>query len=99
MEFCVLGPLEVRDDGRPLALGGTRKRALLATLLLNANRPISIERLVDALWGERPPPTAAATVRRADGSKPVVGSSRKISSGLRSRRSRSTISRGSQTLA
>jgi DNA-binding SARP family transcriptional activator len=62
MEFSVLGPLEVRDDGRPLPLGGTRKRALLAVLLLNANRPISIERLVDALWGERPPPTATTTV-------------------------------------
>src|SRR2546423_7159638 len=62
MEFLVLGPLEVRDDGRVLPLGGTRKRALLALLLLNANRPVAIERLIDALWGERPPRTAATTV-------------------------------------
>jgi DNA-binding SARP family transcriptional activator len=62
MEFSVLGPLEVRDDGRVLPLGGNRKRALLATLLLNANRPLAIERLIDALWGERPPPTGATTV-------------------------------------
>src|SRR3954469_11951550 len=62
MEFSVLGPLEVRDDGRVLPLGGNRKRALLATLLLNANRPLAIERLIDGLWGERPPPTAATTV-------------------------------------
>src|SRR5881296_3540687 len=62
MEFSVLGPLEVRADGRALPLGGTRKRALLVTLLLHANHPIGIERLVDALWGERPPATAATTV-------------------------------------
>ena len=56
------GPLEVRADGRALPLGGSRKRALLAALLLDANRPVSIEHLIDRLWGERPPPTAAATV-------------------------------------
>jgi len=62
MQFSVLGPLEVRADGRALPLGGSRKRALLATLLLDANRPVSIEQLIDRLWGERPPPTAATTV-------------------------------------
>src|SRR5436305_593372 len=62
MEFSVLGPLEVRADGRAIPLGGTQKRALLAALLLNANRPIGIERLVDALWGETPPATATTTV-------------------------------------
>jgi DNA-binding SARP family transcriptional activator/Tfp pilus assembly protein PilF len=62
MEFRVLGPVEVREDGRSLPLGGPRKRALLATLLLRANRPVSTEAAIDALWGERPPANAATTV-------------------------------------
>jgi DNA-binding SARP family transcriptional activator len=63
MEFRLLGPLEVRDDGEVVKLGGPKQRALLAYLLLNANRAIALDRLIDALWGERPPPTAAATVQ------------------------------------
>jgi DNA-binding SARP family transcriptional activator len=62
MEFRILGPLDVRDNGRTVTLGGPKQRALLAVLLVNANRPVSVDRLVDALWGEHPPPTAAATV-------------------------------------
>ena len=38
MDFRILGPLEVQDGGRPLALGGEKQRALLAILLLNRNR-------------------------------------------------------------
>src|SRR5947207_7836968 len=62
MNFGILGPLEVQDGSRAIALGGRRKRAVLASLLLNANRPVSIDSLIDALWGERPPPTAATTI-------------------------------------
>jgi DNA-binding SARP family transcriptional activator len=63
VEFLILGPLEVRDGGRPLALGGGKQRALLALLLLNANETVSTERLVNELWGERPPATAAKIVQ------------------------------------
>jgi DNA-binding SARP family transcriptional activator/ABC-type transport system substrate-binding protein len=58
MEFLVLGPVEVRIDGRPLELGGPKQRALLALLLLDANAVVSRDRLVDALWSELAPPNA-----------------------------------------
>jgi DNA-binding SARP family transcriptional activator len=58
VEFRVLGPFEVVGDGVPIDLGGARRRALLALLVLNAGKVIGSERLVDELWGERPPPTA-----------------------------------------
>lgn len=62
MEFRVLGPLEVREGGRPLPLGGGKEAALLALLLLRAGETLSIDRLIDALWGERPPASAAKSV-------------------------------------
>ena len=58
MEFLILGPLEVVDDGRTVAVTGAKPRALLATLLLHANEVVSDERLTDALWGDDPPETA-----------------------------------------
>jgi DNA-binding SARP family transcriptional activator/ABC-type transport system substrate-binding protein len=58
VEFLVLGSVDVRTDGRALALGGPKQRALLALLLLNANGVVSRDRLIDALWGERAPATA-----------------------------------------
>src|ERR687898_3674480 len=63
MEFKVLGPLGVSREGRAVALGGGRPRALLAFLLLHANEPVGAERLAGALWGENAPPGAVATVR------------------------------------
>lgn len=57
VEFRILGPLEVQANGHRLQLGGRKQRALLAVLLLNANEVVSRDRLIDALWGERPPPT------------------------------------------
>jgi class 3 adenylate cyclase len=63
MEFRILGPLEVRDDERSVALGGPKPRAVLAVLLLQANEVVSIARLVDDLWGERPPATAQKMVQ------------------------------------
>jgi DNA-binding SARP family transcriptional activator len=62
VEFRILGPLEVRADGRPLALGGIKQRALLAALLLNAGRVVPADRLVEDLWGEVPPDTATSTL-------------------------------------
>src|SRR3954468_9568113 len=63
MEFGILGPLEVRADGRALQLGGPKPRALLAMLALHANRPVSAERVAVALWGEDTPPRAVKTVQ------------------------------------
>src|SRR5207253_9362874 len=63
LEFGILGPLEASVNGRPLPLGGQKQRAVLALLLLDAGRVVSSDRLIDALWGERPPPTAAASLR------------------------------------
>jgi DNA-binding SARP family transcriptional activator len=63
MDFRLLGPLEVVDDDRAVALGGGRQRALLAVLLLHANEVVSTDRLIDELWGQRPPPTAGKIVQ------------------------------------
>jgi DNA-binding SARP family transcriptional activator/type II secretory pathway predicted ATPase ExeA/tetratricopeptide (TPR) repeat protein len=64
MEFRLLGPLDARDgSGLPLKLGGGKQRALLAVLLLNLNRTVPVERLVDELWGEDVPETAAKAVQ------------------------------------
>lgn len=63
MRFGLLGPLTVHDaGGRPLAVPTPKSRALLAALLLEPNRLVSRERLAAALWGERPPATAAAAL-------------------------------------
>ena len=63
MEFRILGPLEVADEGDLLPLGGAKQRALLALLLLRPNEPVSVDRIVDELWGEQAPPTAAKNVQ------------------------------------
>ena len=58
VHFRILGPLEVSDGTRLLALGGPRQRAVLVALLLSANRVMAVDRLVDELWGEDPPAQA-----------------------------------------
>jgi predicted ATPase/DNA-binding SARP family transcriptional activator len=64
MEYRLLGPLEVRgNDERPLPLTRPMARALLAILLLSANRVVSRERLIDGLWGDEPPETAMKMVQ------------------------------------
>jgi len=63
MEFRILGPLEVVADGRVLALGRGRQRALLAMLLLRANQLVPTDRLIDDLWAGEPPPTAPKMVQ------------------------------------
>src|SRR5579862_128609 len=59
MEFRLLGPLEVWRADELLELGGLKQRAVLAMLLLRANAPVSTDALIDGLWGERPPASAA----------------------------------------
>src|SRR5438067_10595427 len=62
MEYRILGPLEVVDEGEPVPLGRLKERLVLATLLLHANEFVARERLIDELWGESPPPTARKAV-------------------------------------
>ncbi|MFI6098134.1 AfsR/SARP family transcriptional regulator [Lentzea sp. NPDC051213] len=54
VEFCLLGPFEVLQSGQPVRLGGARQRKLLAILLLNANRAVPADQLIDALWHHPP---------------------------------------------
>jgi DNA-binding SARP family transcriptional activator len=61
--FGVLGPLLVTVDGEPVRLGGPKERLVLATLLASGGRVVSVDRLVDVLWGEQPPSRAVATVQ------------------------------------
>jgi DNA-binding SARP family transcriptional activator/tetratricopeptide (TPR) repeat protein len=63
MEFRILGPLEALEEGRVVTLGGGKQRALLAVLLLHANETLTTDRLIDELWGENPPATAAKTIQ------------------------------------
>ena len=63
MEFRILGPLEVFDEEHRVAVRGAKQKALLALLVIHANETLSTERLIDELWGERPPATAAKTVQ------------------------------------
>jgi DNA-binding SARP family transcriptional activator/DNA-binding beta-propeller fold protein YncE len=59
LDFRVLGPLQVAANGAPLPLGGAKQRAVLALLLLHANEVVSTDRLIDELWGDSPPESAA----------------------------------------
>src|SRR3954471_1912221 len=61
-EYRLLGPLEVVHRGETVPTGGQRKRALLARLLLEANRTVSVDALIDSLWGDRVPATAVKMV-------------------------------------
>jgi DNA-binding SARP family transcriptional activator len=64
MEFRLLGPLElVADEGRPIELPAGKPRLLLALLLLDGGRVVSVDRIVAGLWGEQPPATAAKVVQ------------------------------------
>src|ERR687895_379023 len=63
MEFRILGALQVLDEGRELPLGGAKQRALLALLLLDPNRVVARDRLIDELWGGSPPDTAPTALQ------------------------------------
>jgi YVTN family beta-propeller protein len=65
VEFRILGPLEVVDEGRPVSIRRGKEQALLVYLLLYANEVVPSGRLIDALWEERPPPTASKILQNA----------------------------------
>src|SRR5689334_22257401 len=62
LRFRLLGPLDIEIDGRAVSLTG-RQRALCAVLLLHANHVVSVDRLIQCLWDDRPPGAGAARVR------------------------------------
>jgi SARP family transcriptional regulator, regulator of embCAB operon len=62
LRFGVLGPLQMIVDGTDQPLGAAKQRAVLATLLMNRNRAVPIDSLIDAAWQERPPPEARASL-------------------------------------
>jgi DNA-binding SARP family transcriptional activator len=63
MEFRVLGPLEALLEGEPLAIGGSKQRGVLALLLLQPNEVVSTDRLIDEVWGPRPPRSVDASLQ------------------------------------
>ena len=63
MDFRILGPLEVVDEGRVVAVSGSKQQALLSVLLVHANETLSADQLIEELWGETPPATANKTLQ------------------------------------
>jgi DNA-binding SARP family transcriptional activator/ABC-type glycerol-3-phosphate transport system substrate-binding protein len=79
MEIQVLGPLEVRVAGRPIALGGHRQRSVLLGLVLHVGVAVSADRLIHLVWPDAPPPSArkslqtyVARLRAACGDEAIV---------------------------
>jgi DNA-binding SARP family transcriptional activator len=63
VELGILGPLDVRVDGRDVAIAGAKERAVLVLLALAAGRPVPADRLIDELWGDDPPQTARKSLQ------------------------------------
>lgn len=63
MDLQLLGPIEATVDGRPVRLGATKQRAVLAMLALRVNRTVSVDRMIEGLWGEEIPDTAPKMVQ------------------------------------
>lgn len=63
--FSILGPLEVAVDGRPVHMGGPKVQTVLAALLLADQRVVTVDRLVDHVWGDDPPASARNLVQTA----------------------------------
>ena len=62
LRFGVLGPVQMSVNGADMPLGAAKQRAVLATLLINRNRTVPIDSLIDAAWQQRPPPEARASL-------------------------------------
>jgi SARP family transcriptional regulator, regulator of embCAB operon len=75
-EFGVLGPLQICVDGAPVALGTPKQRAVLAMLLINRNRPVGTDSLIEAAWEQFPPPDPRASLHS------YVSNLRKLLSGI-----------------
>src|SRR5262245_54362720 len=63
VEFRILGALEAVDGGRTLPLGGAKQRTVLAVLLVHRGEAVSVDRLIDALWGDSAPASAVKSVQ------------------------------------
>src|SRR3954469_20754981 len=63
MQIRLLGLVEASHGGQTVPWGGAKPRALLSILALHANAPVSVDRLIDGLWGEQPPATAPKLVQ------------------------------------
>jgi DNA-binding SARP family transcriptional activator len=63
VHVSLLGPLEVTVAGRPVAVGGPGRRAMLAALSLNVGTTVSVPELLEAIWDERPPMTATTKLQ------------------------------------
>jgi SARP family transcriptional regulator, regulator of embCAB operon len=63
LEFGVLGPLQLSVAGTPVAPGAPKQRVVLAMLVINRNRPVGVESLIDAVWHQSPVPAARATIQ------------------------------------
>ena len=63
MDIRLLGPVAAERDGEVVALGGPRQRAVLARLALVAGQVVTVDRLIDDVWGGDPPPTAVNTLQ------------------------------------
>src|SRR5258705_11598477 len=61
--FGVLGPLQMISDGTPVPLGPAKQRAVLAMLVINRNRPVSVDSLTNAVWDESPVPAARTSIQ------------------------------------
>ena len=62
VQFGVLGPLQMSVDGTSVPLGTPKQRVVLAVLIINANRPVGVDTLINAAWDGRPPDGARATL-------------------------------------
>lgn len=85
MELRVLGPVEMSLDGARLDLGTPKQRALIAALALSSGRPVSVDVIVDLLWGDEPPPGVTATLQA------YVSGLRKVLEPQRERRAPATV--------
>jgi DNA-binding SARP family transcriptional activator len=63
LDLRVLGPLEARRGSDEVALGGRKQRTVLAILLVDPTRLVSIDELIDGLWGDAPPERAVGTLQ------------------------------------
>jgi DNA-binding SARP family transcriptional activator len=63
--FRVLGPLEAQVSDTLIRISGVKQQTILGMLLLGMEKPVPLSRLIDAVWGEAAPPTAAKQIRNA----------------------------------